>query len=595
MKLYKLEIENFRGVRNGMVIFGQHPVFIGANNTGKTTVIEALALLLGRDKLVKELSEHDFYGSNPQPHDRIKLIVTITDFLENDPDYNTHWFRDGRAVPKWLNKEDGNIYSAQQNDSWLLCCQIAGQAHFDHESMSVEFIRYFHDHDEPIDPFDEDVPTPVPGILIRELGFFLTRANRSWDKMLTWGSELFRRTLSTTASQPFEAILAERNRLRNPTQAIDEDPNISPLIKNVNSEISLCIPSSPKLKLRLTATDCKSVMDGVEAHFSIDSGICVPSGRQGSGLISLQGLFLLLELGRVRAEAGEEFIMALEEPELHLSPSAQHQIIHRLQSLSSQTLVTTHSPSVASIADPTCIMILHNQDGELSSQPLLKNALDVNSPSWKRKFFQQHRKDVIAALMQPFVLVPEGKTEFYLLDILLRPLLVTDGWICSMSKPFNLHVGVLPTEDAKVVETHEILRDVHQHICCLVDGDVDGKRYAASLLSSTEIPHSIMRWKDGETIEDVIGWIISASENEAVSSLSVASQEPLQSVADVVKRLKARKIDIVFYEFLADFVANSGDCRVRAASFFSSLAQACANEESTNFEKDLDGIWTFKK
>lgn len=595
MKIYKLEIENFRGIKQGKIIFGEHPVFIGANNTGKTTVIEALALLLGRGKLIRELSEHDFYGSNPQPADRIKLVVTITDFPGNDVDHNTHWFRDGRAIPKWLNKEDGNLYSTPGNENWTLCCQIAGQAFFDRESMSVDFIRYFHDHDEPIDPFDEDSPIPVPGFLIRELGFFLTRANRSWDKMLTWGSELFRRTVSTTAAQPFESILAERDRLRNPIQAIDLDPNILPLIRNVNAEIALCIPSSPMLKLRLTGTDCKSVMDGVEAHFSINNEICVPSGRQGSGLISLQGLLLLLELGRVRANANEGFIMALEEPELHLSPSTQQQIIQRLQSLSSQTLVTTHSPAVASMADPTCTLILRNLNGILLANPLLKTPLDGHSPNWQRKFFQQSRTDVISGLMQQFVLIPEGKTEFYLFNILLRPLLVTEGWITSMRKAFNLNVGVLPTEDAKVVETYEILKEVHQHICCLVDGDADGKRYAKLLLSSSMTPHSILRWKDGEMIEDVIGWILSASTNDALHILSTESNEQFASVYEVVERLKNRKMDIIFYELLADVIANNIDCRDRAANFFSSIAQACANEENDNFGKGADGIWVFNK
>lgn len=48
MKVAILDIQNFRGIREGSVHFKDHPVLIGANNTGKTTVIEALTLLLGR-------------------------------------------------------------------------------------------------------------------------------------------------------------------------------------------------------------------------------------------------------------------------------------------------------------------------------------------------------------------------------------------------------------------------------------------------------------------------------------------------------------------------------------------------------------------
>jgi len=595
VKVYKLEINNFRGVRNGEIVFGAHPVLIGANNTGKTTVIEALTLLLGRDKLIRDLTEHDFFGSTPKPADRIKLIATITDFPGNDIDQNDHWFRDRRAIPKWLDLTNGDLHSTPANEDWKLCCQIAAQAYFDYTSMSVEFLRYFHDYSDPIDPFDSDSPTIVPSQLIRELGFFLVRTNRTWDKMLSWGSELFRRTINTTAAQPFEAILAERDRLRNPELAIDQDPNISPLIDNVNAEIGRCIPSSPSLKLRLTNTDSKSVMDAVAAHFSTEDGLCIPSARQGSGLISLQGLLLLLELGRVRTESGEEFTMALEEPELHLPPSTQQQIVHRLQSLSSQTFVTTHSPTIAAMADPTSVILLRNIKGELKSDRLLKKPLHSDSPNWLRKFFQQSRTEVITALMHPFVLIPEGKTEYYLLNIIIRPLLINEGWITTMKKAFNLNVGIVPTEDAKVVETYDILKDVHQGVCCLVDGDEDGQRYARSVMTNNIRPNSILSWQQGAMIEDSIGWILKAASEPILANINELSGDALGSIDDVVIRLKARKMDLIFYEHVADAIANNDDCRKQASNLFSSIAQACNNEVNDHFSKNEDGVWVFSQ
>lgn len=41
-------------------------MLIGPNGAGKSTILEALALLFGRDKLVRTLTEHDFYGNNPE-------------------------------------------------------------------------------------------------------------------------------------------------------------------------------------------------------------------------------------------------------------------------------------------------------------------------------------------------------------------------------------------------------------------------------------------------------------------------------------------------------------------------------------------------
>ena len=53
MHIVRLKISGFRGVRSADIALGRHAVLVGPNNSGKTTVIEALALLFGRDRLVR--------------------------------------------------------------------------------------------------------------------------------------------------------------------------------------------------------------------------------------------------------------------------------------------------------------------------------------------------------------------------------------------------------------------------------------------------------------------------------------------------------------------------------------------------------------
>jgi putative ATP-dependent endonuclease of the OLD family len=564
MRVATLKIENFRGVRSGFVRFGKHPVLIGDNNTGKTTLIEALTLALGRDRLVRELTEHDFYGSCPQPVDRIKLVATISDFPNDDPEHSSHWFREGRAVVRWLDETTGAVHPLRDNPDWKLCCQIAVQARFDHESLAVEMLRYFHDHDEPIDPFADDAPAVVPGKLIQELSFYLVRASRTWDKVFSWGNDLFKRTVLTAAAQPAAALLAERDRLRAPNQPIDADPGIAPLIENLNKELALSFPNAPQVQLRLTGTDSRSVMEAVSAHFATD-GISIPASRQGSGLVSMQGLLLLLELGRARAAAGGEFLMALEEPEVHLPPSAQQRLVQRVQALSTQTFVTTHSPLVASMADPTAVLILKKHDGELSAEPFLEASLPATAPNWQRKFFQHSRVDVLGALMQPSLLVPEGRADFQLLRCILRPLMMTIGWGDGLSRPFGIEVGVVPTEDAKVVETHRLMGRLHRRVSCLVDGDGEGLHYVRHLQAAAKPPASIIRWNDGAMIEDAVGWILLADEAAAVAKLAEIAQAPPNSTADVVAYLKAKKMDVIAYELVAEAISATPACRARAA------------------------------
>ena len=63
MQVRQLTIENFRGIKYAKLLLPQHAVLIGDNNVGKTTVLEALDLVLGPERLNRfpVVGEHDFF------------------------------------------------------------------------------------------------------------------------------------------------------------------------------------------------------------------------------------------------------------------------------------------------------------------------------------------------------------------------------------------------------------------------------------------------------------------------------------------------------------------------------------------------------
>jgi putative ATP-dependent endonuclease of the OLD family len=186
VQIAKLEIQNFRGIREGVVRFSPHTVLVGSNNCGKPTVVEALALLFGRDRMVRRLTEHDFYGSNPQPPDRIRLVATVIGFDDDDPNQHMDWFRDDRGIVKWWNPVDGAVMPARTDPSWKLACQVAFAARFDRPSLEVETLRYFHDDDAVGDVFADEIATAFPARVIRDIGFFLVPAARTWDRTVSF-------------------------------------------------------------------------------------------------------------------------------------------------------------------------------------------------------------------------------------------------------------------------------------------------------------------------------------------------------------------------------------------------------------------------
>lgn len=85
MKICELWIENFRGIKTAKLLFPDHVVLIGDNNVGKSTVLEALDLVLGPDRLSRPspIDEHDFYLGKYMPPDNDEaaspqIVVTAT-------------------------------------------------------------------------------------------------------------------------------------------------------------------------------------------------------------------------------------------------------------------------------------------------------------------------------------------------------------------------------------------------------------------------------------------------------------------------------------------------------------------------------------
>jgi putative ATP-dependent endonuclease of the OLD family len=586
MHIAELRIKNFRGIQSAHVRFAPHTVFIGPNNSGKTTLIESLALLFGRDRLIRELTEHDFFGSNPTAADRICIIVTITGFRDDDPNKNVNWFREDRAVSKWFNPTDGSLHAARARPEFQLACQVGLAARFVRDDLAVDVIRYFHDDDDVGDVFDSEVVRRVPPQLIREIGFFLIPANRTWDRTISFGSELFRRVVSTIGGQPAAAVLAERDRLRSPSSPLEQDPGLASIVGNIEFELKGLLGKNVALRLRLTATDSEAVLDAVMPHYSVEGRHQIPAKRQGSGLVSLQHLLLLLHFGHMRAERQESFLLAMEEPELHVPPPLQRKLIHRIRALSTQTIITTHSPIVASACDPTSLTLLHNRDGVLQSSHLLGAPLPRTAPNWKRTLYIVKRQDTVTALMHDVVLVPEGRIDFDLIRLLVnadesrRDPNVQN----SNQGDFGALVGHIPTHDGQVRGTFEELTKIHRRVLCLVDGDKAGLGYAKELSALPSPPARVLQWPTGWLIEDVIGWIADVNIDVSLPLLSAVLGEKFATKADFVHLLKTPppeggvKGDLVAYEIVIETLSDDPLCLDRVRLLLRRMSEACLGD-----------------
>ena len=64
MKICKVNISNFRGIKLASILLDGNVVFVGDNNSGKSTIFEAIDLVMGPERLSRRpvIDEHDFYA-----------------------------------------------------------------------------------------------------------------------------------------------------------------------------------------------------------------------------------------------------------------------------------------------------------------------------------------------------------------------------------------------------------------------------------------------------------------------------------------------------------------------------------------------------
>lgn len=587
MHISKLTISGFRGVRSGSISLGRHAVLVGPNNSGKTTIIEALALLFGRDRLVRRLTEHDFHGSAPNEAARILCIATVTGFTPNDPQHHSSWFSLERGVEKWYDSTAKTLSAVPDAQHTDLAVQIGFAARFDLDELESETIRFFVDDEATLgDPFAEDAHLrTIHTKVLQELGFFLVPASRTWDKWISFSSELFRRVVATRGDIPAQAVRAERQRLWTPPEGerLEDQPGLSEIVDAANNELRALMASAPKLQLRLTSTDSDAVLESVVPHFAHGTGPTLPSQRQGTGLVSLQSLLLLLQFGKARAETGQSFVLAVEEPELHIQPSQQKRLVNRLNALCNQTIVTTHSPIVAAMFPAPDTLFIETRGGTLTAKPLM-GLVPAQPSNLQQHWLFAWRQKLVAALMHECVLIPEGVSDVAWIEALQTALELHQGWqdAGDAAPLLSTFIGVVPTIDAKIADTFAFVSAVHARPCILVDGDAAGSGYFDAVKASNPPPRVVVFWPQGWAIENVISWIASIDEAAMLAALGDSLGAAFTDLTALTTYLLAKKSYVPVHESAAVTLIGNAACRARAAQLLNALCEVLRDPANAN-------------
>lgn len=410
MKIVKVKINNFRGIKDGEIFLSDHSVLVGDNNIGKSSILEALDLVLGPERLsrVNVIDEHDFYAgeyldSSGEPK-KIYIEVVVADLNDEQQRH----FKD--HLEWWNSNSKSLLHTAPAEDTdqeevtpALRVCFIG---FYDKEEDDFEGNTYFLN---PKLDNDEYIQFKTPDK--RMCGFLYLRTLRTGSRALSLerGSLLdIILKLQEKRLQIWEDVLAELRKL-----PVAEKPElgITDILSTVQDAVRLFIPSdgadNPHLKVSdLTRENLrKTLIPFMDTGAKKENGdpYSAPYQHQGTGTINI----LVLALLSLIAELKQNVIFAMEEPEIAIPPHTQKSIIDNIRKKSAQAIFTSHSPYVLEEFDPSEIMVLHKVDGILSGVPA------EFTPTIKPKAYRaQFRAKFCEALLARRVLITEGHTEY---------------------------------------------------------------------------------------------------------------------------------------------------------------------------------------
>jgi putative ATP-dependent endonuclease of the OLD family len=421
MKVVRLSISNFRGVKSAELLFDGHTLMVGANNIGKSTLCEALDLVLGPDRLNRfpPIDEFDFYnaqylapaveeGKEPQPIPlRLEVVlIELSAELDAKCGGNIEFWHLGEQ--RLLGK--GEVQAANPPHV-VPCLRLETIGRYDVVEDEFKAKTFFsRSPDAP-----EGQLTPLPKPIKRQFGFLYLRALRTGSRALSLerGSllDIILRTKGVRTTL-WEKTIAS---LRGLDIEADAD-ELAPVLRSIEKRLARYIPmaaagNATKLYVsELTREHLRKTITFFLA-VSADQGH-VPFAHAGTGTINTLVLALLSFIADLKPET---VIFAMEEPEIAVPPHTQRRIADYLLTKTTQAFVTSHSPFVIERFEPSQTLLLSRADGLVTSKKV-SDATGLKDNEFKR----YARYGLSECMLGKAAIVVEGITEFHALPAAAR-------------------------------------------------------------------------------------------------------------------------------------------------------------------------------
>lgn len=446
MRISRIEIKNFRGIREANIPLSEHVCAIGPNNSGKSSFLISLKLFLSGNKL----SSSDYYNSRDDVVFKVWLEGVNEDLLKQLAEEHRERIRDvvydekiilvrrydttGKAslncirkMPKEKRFRDGEIEGTMSGKRGVELREaiiedfpelkekskgISTQKDF--KALIKELVKQI--PEDQLEGVERPLPTGIDQSVATLLpeAIYIPAVKDFTDDIKTKETTSFGKILSVVLE-----LISETEQLKDVKESfvklktllnkeVSDDGEIVdkrlPQIKEVESVVGRLLADQfpyAKLDFEIPPPELKTVFSG--ARIFVNDGIRDTIETKGDGMKRAVTFALLRAYVEIkqRQEAkgndsfkdvlGRSYLLLFEEPELYLHPKAQRTLYEALGEIAKdhQVCVSTHSPYFLGPESTETFIRFRKKESDVGEPPFSQiSPIDLHNDISKRDAFQ---------------------------------------------------------------------------------------------------------------------------------------------------------------------------------------------------------------
>lgn len=563
MKIVKAKINNFRTIKNLEFFPSIHNILIGRTNMGKSTLLNAIALVLDPDvsRQPQVINEMDFYGRNYFDETNnpkiMEVEITLSDLSDEEKriflDYWEPWSKEKNELI--MESEDIKILDDPNFDFSI---RMGFRASYDLEEDEIKYFWYY-----PKFSFMNGSTEfrPCPRTEREIVGFFLIPAERNVSKALSFSRHsVLDKALRTDEIKLDAQLRLIVDQIKGKGEILFQNAEFNELIEEMEQQVNNLLQLNQgvgrKILFELSDLGHYNLMNILRAFISLDSqDQAYPIATQGTGAKQI----LVLTALRMLAKRRQRSILAVEEPETGLHPHMQRAIVDELLHSSSQTFITTHSIHVAQVAESSHVFSLVASGKEshkiIPNAPLAFYGCTPDTIKSVNQLNSKYPGEMIDAFFAPSILLSEGPADRQAIPVLLRRLSRLPS--ATYKDLDTLGVAILPCDSiSKIPKVAPFFKNqLGKKVFAVVDNE---KSTAEDILKIKQVCDCYFIWPNKfaiekvlvstakeETLDRFMGYVNSDLEDDSfVKSGSIKKnfEEKKSDVADYLKKRLAHRI-----------------------------------------------------